>query len=108
MTNTVAIDFDNCISRSPQMFQEIMNTFELNGYHVIVVTYRQPTCFPEDLDFLVEKGYHVYFTSQMSKKDYMEEKGIDVAIWIDDDPMCLTHSYNPLSGKYYKEYGEEQ
>lgn len=85
----VALDFDETISDDPEAWVHVMRTLEKFGYHCIVVTWRSPETYPEDLQFLVDKGYVVYYTSLQAKREYMKEKGIEVAIWIDDNPWAV-------------------
>lgn len=99
---TVAFDFDQTISDHPTFFLSIMESFEKAGFHVIVVTYRLSHVFPEDLDFLVEKGYAVYFTGHKAKRKFMSEKGIQVDIWVDDEPQSIVQNWNPVKGVFYE------
>jgi hypothetical protein len=87
----VAVDFDDTISDNPKAWLHAMEALEKCGYSVVIVTWRPPDYYPEDLQFLVDKGYKVYYTSLQSKKDYMEFNGIDIAIWIDDNPFAILH-----------------
>lgn len=100
-TKTIAFDFDETISDNPELFLRVMKTFELSGWFVVVVTYRTPSTSPEDLDFLVEKGYKCFFTSQKAKKKYMEDRGIPVDIWVDDEPETIIRNYKPVQGVFY-------
>lgn len=90
----VAIDFDETITDNESCWLSVMTTLEKFGYQVIVVTYRKPDAWPEDLQFLVNKGYKVYFTGQVSKQKFMSDLGIKVDIWIDDEPKSITMNYN--------------
>jgi len=85
----VAVDFDETISDAPQVWLQTMKCLETGGYQVVVVTWRSPTTYPEDLQFLLDKGYKVFYTSFKSKRQYMESLGIKVAIWIDDNPWAV-------------------
>lgn len=96
----VAVDYDDTISHHDTGWLSILKAFELTGYRVIIVTYRQPHAYPEDLQFLIDKGYKVYFTSQVAKRLYMREKGIEVDIWVDDTPESILFDYSPSTGKY--------
>ena len=96
----VAFDFDDTISSAPLTFLEVMLSFEKIGWQCVVVTYRQSDCSPEDLDFLVEKGYKVYFTGQVGKAKYMRNLGIRVDIWVDDSPITIVRDLNPISGEF--------
>lgn len=94
----VAVDYDNTISDNEIGWLSVMAALEAIGYQVIVVTYRDKNCYPSDLDFVASKGYKVYFTSQVAKKDYMQSLGVHVDIWIDDTPESIVCDYSVLTG----------
>lgn len=98
---TIAFDFDQTISDHPTLFLNIMETFEKAGFHVVVVTYRMPHAYPEDLDFLVEKGYAVYFTGHKAKHKFMSDKGIIVDLWVDDEPETIVRHWDVMKGVFY-------
>lgn len=85
----IAVDFDETISDNPATWLQIMRAMELGGYVVYVVTWRSPTTAPEELQFLVDKGYRIFYTSFKAKKLYMESLGIKVSIWCDDNPAAI-------------------
>lgn len=93
----IAVDFDETISDNPIAWLSVMKTLELAGYHVIVVTWRKPDSWPEDLQFLVDKGYAIYYTSLHAKNEYMKKLGIDVHIWIDDNPFAILNDAENIS-----------
>lgn len=95
----VAIDFDETISDNPGTWLQVMKCLKLGGYQVVVCTWRSPDTCPEDLKFLVNKGYKIYYTSLRCKKEYMEEQGIDVSIWIDDYPYAILHNADDYPAK---------
>lgn len=94
----VAVDYDDTISHHDSAWLKILKAFELTGYRVIIVTYRQPNMCPEDLQFLKDAGYKVYFTGQKSKREFMRRLNIDVNIWIDDKPETVLFDYTPSTG----------
>lgn len=96
----IAFDFDETISDNPALFLNVMKTFEESGFHVVVVTYRKSNCYPEDLDFLLDKGYKVYFTGHKAKDEFMREEGIHVDIWVDDEPRTIVESWDAYRGKF--------
>lgn len=96
----VAVDYDDTISHHDTAWLKILKAFELTGYRVIIVTYRKPTMCPEDLDFLVKLGYKVYFTGQVSKRQFMLARGIKVDIWVDDNPESIIFDYSTYHSKY--------
>jgi phosphoglycolate phosphatase-like HAD superfamily hydrolase len=88
----VAFDFDETISDNETLWLQVMLALEKGGYHVVVCTWRTPTTYPEDLKFLVDRGFKVYYTSGQAKQTYMESKGIKVSIWIDDNPFAILNN----------------
>lgn len=88
----VAFDFDETISDNEPAWLQVMLLLEKKGYHCIVVTWRKPELCPEDLQFLVDKGFKVYYTSGQAKQTYMASKGIKVDIWIDDNPFSILNN----------------
>lgn len=86
----VAVDFDETISDNEDGWLKVLALLEKIGYHVVICTWRFPTTHPEDLQFLVDKGYAVFYTSLQAKQEYMAAQGINVDIWIDDNPLAVT------------------
>lgn len=87
--HVVAIDFDDTISDNPEAWLRVMSTLECCGYTVVVVTWRPEGYYPEDLQFLVDKGYKIYYTALEAKQAFMAKQGVDIAIWIDDNPFAI-------------------
>lgn len=85
----IAFDFDETISDNEPLWLQVMLALEKGGYHVVVCTWRTPTTYPEDLQFLVDKGFKVYYTSGQAKQQYMWNIGVKVSIWIDDNPWAI-------------------
>lgn len=94
----IAIDYDDTISINNEMWVEIINVFQSYGHKVVCVTYRQPDCDPHELEWLEQHDVEVFFTSQTSKSEFMERCGLEIGIWIDDDPLCVSHSFLPKEG----------
>lgn len=88
----IGVDFDETISDNEQGWLNVLLLLEAIGYHVVIVTWRKPDEWPEDLQFLVDKGFKIYYTSRQAKKRFMEQQGIKVSIWIDDYPFAILHS----------------
>lgn len=84
----VAFDFDETISDNPPAWLKVMASLERSGYQVVVVTWRTPQTYPEDLQFLVDKGYKIYYTSFQAKRKYMESIGVNISIVVDDNPWA--------------------
>jgi hypothetical protein len=90
----VAFDYDETISDNESAWLQVMLLLERQGYHCIVVTWRTPTTHPEDLKFLVDKGFGVFYTSGQAKQVYMAKQNIRVDIWVDDNPFAILNNAN--------------
>jgi hypothetical protein len=97
----IGIDFDETISLDPVMWLKIMYIMEQHGFNVYVVTWRHAHEYPEDLQFLVDKGYKIFYTGRLNKRHYMSSKGIDIDIMIDDSPEAWCFSMSATTGELY-------
>lgn len=84
----IAIDFDETISDNYTGWPIVMQLLEKMGYHVVICTSRKPEDH-EDLQYIVDKGYKVYYTGGKAKERFMQTLGIRVGIWIDDNPYAI-------------------
>lgn len=90
MNGVIALDFDETYNTMPDMYDEIINVFQGYGFKVILATYRHPTSDYDPLfERLEDQGVPVYCTDGKAKKKYMEDLGIKVDIWIDDNPRSI-------------------
>lgn len=90
MNGVIALDFDETYNTVPDMYDEIINVFQSWGYKVILATYRHKTIDYDPLFGRLEaQRVSVYCTDGKAKKKYMEDLGINVNIWIDDNPRSV-------------------
>ncbi|UPW35908.1 acid phosphatase domain-containing protein [Pseudomonas phage EM] len=101
----IAFDYDETISLSPETFRLAMDTFRYGGFEVIVVTARCPSR-GEELHWLTDHGFPVYFTDKKAKRPFMEELGIKVAVWVDDNPFNVDNDLAPWTVEQYEAYME--
>lgn len=86
----IAIDFDDTLTRAPELWRTFIESAKSRGHKVVCVTARCPT--EEDIDIVdgwmkwTDLSLPVYYTSHGSKTAYMKAIGLKVDIWIDDDP----------------------
>jgi len=86
----IALDFDETYNLDPVLFGTIASVFQEHGHQVILATYRHPTIDYDPLFLRLEKqGVQVYCTDGKAKKKFLEDLGISVAIWIDDNPKSI-------------------
>ncbi|UOL47879.1 HAD-like domain protein [Pseudomonas phage vB_Paer_PsCh] len=103
----IAFDYDETISLYPLAFQVVMDTFRGFGgaFNVIVVTARHPDNSGE-LEWLRDYGFPIYFTAQKAKRPFMENLGIKVSVWVDDNPFSVDNDLPPWTVEQYDAYME--
>lgn len=86
----IAIDFDETLTADSRLWGEFIQMARRLGHRVVCVTARRDI---EDNRETVREWMRthgiqipVYFTSLRSKVEHMAALGIEVDIWIDDDP----------------------
>lgn len=86
----IAIDFDETLTKDPQLWRWFYQIAAQRGHRLICVTARRQTADNVDLidEWLAAQQIDlpVYFTSLGSKVAHMAAIGLNVDIWIDDDP----------------------
>ena len=83
----VAIDYDQTYTIDPAAWDHVVEVLREAGHVVYCVTCRRDT--PENRSEVKAGDMAVWFTGLASKKWYMEKRGINVDVWIDDDPACV-------------------
>lgn len=91
-----AIDYDDTYTAWPTMWDQFMAGLILNGHDVYIVTARRDTeenrkKLSEGITakFIDEK--QIVFCDLHPKYEVMQKRGIDVSIWIDDNPGSIVH-----------------
>ena len=88
----ISIDFDDTFTRSPQAFTEVIQTLRDYGYFIICTSSRVDNrrnrlqlkeALPHDID--------IFLTGGQAKRDFLEQKGYLVDIWVDDLPQDIVH-----------------
>ena len=86
----IAIDFDDTLTADARLWKGFISLAKSDGHRCICVTARRDTDDNNETidNWMRSHGVHlpVYFTGLRSKVDYMASLGINVDIWIDDDP----------------------
>lgn len=86
----VALDFDETYNKNPQLFDTVASVMKANGCNVILATYRHPVEDYDPLfDHLRNRGIFVVCTDGKAKKKFLSDIGIDIDIWIDDNPKSI-------------------
>jgi hypothetical protein len=86
----IAIDFDDTLTMDAALWRQFVDSCKSLGHQVVCVTARRDTDDNnETLDSWMQShglDLRVYYTGLASKVDHMKKLGLQVDIWIDDDP----------------------
>lgn len=86
----IALDFDDTYTADPPFWDSFIVLAQRHGHEVICVTCRRDT--PENREIvaipLLRWSSH-YFTGLAAKRWFLEQHGIAVDVWLDDDPECV-------------------
>jgi hypothetical protein len=85
----ISIDFDDTITRDPAFFLEVAKLALSAGHQPMVVTMRYPWDTDERLGDFSNIGIPIYYTSHKAKKEYMFKQGINIDVWMDDNPAFI-------------------
>jgi hypothetical protein len=83
----IALDYDGTYTADPAFWDKFMIDCKAYGHEVIVVTMRRPEEIVSFSDRLI------VYTSRRAKKQYCENAGISIDIWIDDNPRWVFQDY---------------
>ncbi|MCW5156378.1 HAD family hydrolase [Burkholderia cenocepacia] len=84
----VALDFDGTFTEDPEAWHVVIDLFLKRGHSVFLVTMRHPNEANRAMKDLAKK-ITVIFTSRQAKKKFVEEQGIKINVWIDDNPHWI-------------------
>ena len=104
----IGLDYDGTITRDPDMWYAVMKTMQAHGHEVHIVTMRHGVeslmgGSPMEQRFL-DDANGVHFTGNSTtgdrdaKRPHMDAKGIEVHVWIDDNPKAVHMSAKEIWG----------
>lgn len=86
----IALDYDETYTADKGLWDNFIEDCKNRGHEIYIVTARHGYNYQELLDDgLFSKTDGVYFTGHRAKRSFMYEQGIDVNIWIDDNPNAI-------------------
>jgi acid phosphatase class B len=88
----IGLDYDDTYTRDPIAWTEFIKMMQMRGHNIYLVTWR----FVQEVDDGIRKLDKildgVYFTGRKAKEKYMFDKGINIHVWVDDNPRAITQS----------------
>lgn len=103
---SLGLDWDGTASCDPGLFLKIINLLREAGNKVYIVTMRYESelngvegmfgPIPHELRSVVDG---VFATGRRAKKEFMQEMGIEIHVWMDDNPRAIQESADQIWGK---------
>lgn len=89
----IMIDYDGTFGAAPADWMEVINMMQKKGHKYFLVTSRSMDTPVEHAYWFVENNVPVVYCEYRAKKDVCIEQGIDIDIWIDNDPYYITTGF---------------
>lgn len=89
----IALDYDGTYTADPGLWNHFVDVARSRSHEVHLVTMRAEN-EPVRLGCHVDR---VHYTNRKAKRQYMQARGLDVQIWIDDMPDFILGSAAPQS-----------
>lgn len=87
----IALDFDDTYTADRELWDRFIADAKERGHTVWIVTARRNT--EENAAIVDVPSCPVVFTALASKTWTMEQRGVTIDIWIDDDPETLVRGH---------------
>ena len=81
----IGLDYDGTYDRDPALWNHLIGLATSRGHSVVVVTQR----YEHEPIHLVDLDVPIFYTGRETKVAHMADLGIEVDVWIDDDPLVL-------------------
>lgn len=80
----IGLDYDDTYTESPALFDKLIKLFIDDGHYVAIITARNE-CDPVNHKFNIP----VIYCNGNKKRQFAEQAGFSVDIWIDDMPWII-------------------
>lgn len=87
----LALDYDKTYTLDKEFWQKFIESAQRCGHEVIICTIRHPELdwHPDFKELAVWYDTKTYFTDGWPKKQFMENEGVVIDVWIDDNPKTI-------------------
>jgi acid phosphatase class B len=82
----IALDYDGTYTNDPQAWNEFIDLMQRHGHSVYVVTMRTRAEARDVYEQLEKRVDGIFCTSRKAKRPFMFARGINISVWIDDEP----------------------
>lgn len=88
---TVAVDWDDTYTTDMELWTKVVEMFLAYEWKVVCITGRRCTLeSTQEIRCWLPSSVELHYSYDQPKLDYAKEHGIDVDVWIDNDPMIIT------------------
>lgn len=87
----IALDYDHTFTVDPEGWRQFVRLFQERGHTISIVTARHDN-FAEKIEDAPD-GCKVYYTRRLAKRLWLAMRGIEIDIWIDDDPLHIIQDH---------------
>jgi len=87
----IALDFDGTFDQDVSGWTTFAIHMRVRGHKVIGVTMRHPHETAGDMQAFHAACEDVHYTSRKAKQPFLAAKGINVDVWIDDNPHWVNN-----------------
>ncbi|WP_315731642.1 MULTISPECIES: hypothetical protein [unclassified Bradyrhizobium] len=86
----VSVDYDDTFTSCKETWTAVIAVLRMAGARVVCVTSRRPEMVVSDFPG------EVFYCSGRPKREVMHEHGVDIHVWIDDQPEYIGQDPNRL------------
>ena len=102
----IALDYDGTFTEDPKLWLKFIDMCQLRDHEIFVVTFRG-----DDTPIDHELPIKVYYTAARPKRQWMENLGVKVDVWIDDYPELIVQESDWTTEdreRWKQDYWEQQ
>ncbi len=89
-----AVDLDGTYGAAPILWRRFCLDARADGHKVFCVTARPESNRSFVEQFVGDSVHEVFLTDYHQKREFMEEQGIFIDVWIDDNPHAICSAEN--------------
>lgn len=86
----IALDYDDTYTLDPIAWSAFILMMRQRHHNVYLVSWRTPEETSPDIEKIRVELTDVIFTSRKAKFYFVEKLGINIHVWIDDNPWAIT------------------
>ncbi len=95
----IGLDYDGTITEDPDAWLEFCQIMVRSGHNIWIVTMRYPSEGQDIDDRFYQVVKNVVYTNRQPKRAACQARGIDIHVWIDDNPEAVTMSASQIWGR---------